>query len=1009
MAQEVENGLVQIGRRGGVSRRSFLKIAGATSAAVGLSACADSKPQNVLPYVKGEADQIPGVAVWYNSTCTECSAGCGIQVRTREGRAVKIEGNPNHPVNRGGVCAIGHSALQAHYDPDRVRQPLIRDTTGAGFKVGSWDDGLAKIAEALTKDEGKKRYLVTGEMTGAARELTEEWCDALKFEHVVYEVNQPVAVAEASRLVFGTYGIPQYSIDKADLILNFGADFLETWVSPCEFARDWASTRRTGTPARVIHVEPRLSLSGANSDLWLRVNPGTEPLLAKAILKLLVERNRGDNLSGDVRGRIEKVLADTSVDAVSAATGVSVERIALVAQRLAEAESSLVIGGGSSATSQNGLATLVAVNLINLVLKNVGKTVDITKMRVPETSAAKMREFVEALKGDQVGVVLIDGSNPVFNLPGSFGLDTALRRSIFFGSLSAHLDETAALADYVLPASSSLESWGDVRTPGAASLVQPSMRPLFDTISYGDILIQLAAKAQVEKFGGGAKDFFGYLQASWKKLQAGSGEGDFEKFWNQAVERGGWFESVPSTSIPRVDVSADISSLVFEATKFEDEKGDGSDLVLIPYPSVRSFDGRSANRPWLQELPDPITSVVWDTWIEIHPDTAKAKGITKGDNITVRNALGEVHGPAYITDHVAPGVVAVPIGQGHAEYGRYAKKVQTGNVFSLLPSVSVAGADGQIALCSTRVSVQRGVGASKMVKGQWSHDQGKRELARMRFLSAGALGAGAAHDAHGESHGHRGGHNGHGEGHHQVKQMYVQREPALYRWGMAIDLAACTGCSACVVACSSENNVPAVGPVIFDQGREMSWLRIERYSEGPAEELKVSFMPMMCQHCNNAPCEPVCPVYATYHNEEGLNQMVYNRCVGTRYCSNNCSYKVRRFNWFEYEFPSPLDLQLNPDVVKRGVGVMEKCTFCVQRIHHARDTAKDEGRLIQDGEVQPACVQSCPTQALVFGNLNDPNSRVNQWNKNERAYKVLDHHINTQPSVSYLDGVKYRV
>jgi molybdopterin-containing oxidoreductase family iron-sulfur binding subunit len=367
-------------------------------------------------------------------------------------------------------------------------------------------------------------------------------------------------------------------------------------------------------------------------------------------------------------------------------------------------------------------------------------------------------------------------------------------------------------------------------------------------------------------------------------------------------------------------------------------------------------------------------------------------------------------------------VVAVPVGQGHSSYGRFAKSAAegSGSVYSLLDKALAKDVDALVMTGAT-VKVSRGLGKGNLVTVQDFASQENRELARTTMLVAGTAGA-AAH-AHGEDHGeahgtaHGGGHGeshgGEHGGHHEPKQMYEQREHPLYQWGLAVDLAACTGCSACVVACSAENNIPVVGKKVVSQGREMAWIRIERYydsvkTENGGEELKVSFLPMMCQHCQNAPCEPVCPVYATYHNEEGMNAMIYNRCVGTRYCSNNCSYKVRRFNWFQYEWPELLDWQLNPDVTKRTVGIMEKCSFCVQRIAEAKDIAKDLGRLVEDGDITPACVQTCPTQALTFGNLKDPNSRVSKAAKSERAYKVLDHHLNTQPSVSYLNDIRYK-
>jgi molybdopterin-containing oxidoreductase family iron-sulfur binding subunit len=346
---------------------------------------------------------------------------------------------------------------------------------------------------------------------------------------------------------------------------------------------------------------------------------------------------------------------------------------------------------------------------------------------------------------------------------------------------------------------------------------------------------------------------------------------------------------------------------------------------------------------------------------------------------------------------VAPGVLAVPIGQGHTSFGRYADAVKGGKVLNMLPAIDEE--DGWFSVASTRVDIVKARGAYPLVSVQGSDSQHGRELARTRVVERGAAGHGSG--------AHQGEHHA-GGAHHEPKQMYTQRVHPLYEWGMTVDLAACTGCSSCIIACYAENNIPVVGKKMVEKGREMAWLRIERYIDSaPDEDLRVNFLPMMCQHCHNAPCEPVCPVFATYHNEEGMNVMVYNRCVGTRYCSNNCSYKVRRFNWVDFEFPEPLNWQLNPMVTKRGMGVMEKCTFCVQRIVEAKDNAKDQGRVVGDGDITPACVQTCPTEALVFGNLNDPDSRVSKMQKDERAYKVLDHHLNTQPAVSYLENIKF--
>ncbi|MCB0339639.1 MAG: 4Fe-4S dicluster domain-containing protein, partial [Bdellovibrionales bacterium] len=524
-------------------------------------------------------------------------------------------------------------------------------------------------------------------------------------------------------------------------------------------------------------------------------------------------------------------------------------------------------------------------------------------------------------------------------------------------------------------------------------LLQPVMRPVFDTQAFGDILISSARSAGKDNLIGDARTFEDVLKARWRQYHQDWGvSGSFDKFWMAAVEAGGYIEKSAADEKVKVAVNPKAFQMTFGMPSFaQTESPSPHDPILLPYASVKSFDGRSANRAWLQELPDPITQAVWDTWVEMHPDMARAHGIEKGDLVTLRNFFGEINVPVYITEYIHPAVVGVPVGNGHSEYGRFASGVGD-NVKRLLPA-KLDKLSGTLALLSTKVSVLRGRGKGGLVSTAGSDSQQGRELARTTFVDGKTNGK------------HHGGH----AGHHEPKQMYVQRKHPLYNWGMTVDLAACTGCSACVVACYSENNIPMVGKKVVSQGREMSWIRIERYHDGTADSPQVSFLPLMCQHCNSAPCEPVCPVYATYHNEEGLNVMVYNRCVGTRYCSNNCPYKVRRFNWLESKHPEPLNWQLNPDVTPRVAGVMEKCTFCVQRIQKAKDKAKDMGRLVEDGEVQPACVQSCPTQALTFGNLDDDGSRVSKNRKDHRAYQLLDHHLNTQPSVSYLENKRYKI
>jgi anaerobic selenocysteine-containing dehydrogenase/Fe-S-cluster-containing dehydrogenase component len=1002
-----------------ITRRRFLQVLGATSA-VGAAACAHPAQQEILPYVKADPEQIPGVAAWYSSTCTECSAGCGLRVRTREGRAVKVEGNPNSPVNRGSLCALGQSTLQSLYDSDRIRHPLKKKgmtPQGPVFEQTTWDEVYGKINEALTNATNKK-VLITGEPQAAHADLLTPWLSQLGFGQVVWDPMQPVAVAKASELVYGTFGVPTFSIDKADVVVNFGADFLETFVNPVGYARQWADSRRSEHPLRFVHIEPRLSLTGANADLWLKSNPASEVRVALFIIGQLIQRGRTQGLPGDTLASLKELTKGITPEAVEEETGIAKEKLLLVAQYLSDADSSLVLAGGTAASTSNPLPLQVAVNILNVMLGNIGKTVNIAEMAAPKSSASDLATAIADMQAGKVDVLFTYGTNPGFTFPAAYGYDYAVNQVSIKGgnkkaglvvAFSSFLDETAQLADYILPVHTGLEDWGYTRpTQDAISIIQPSMRPIFDTQSVGDVLLTIASNANKSIVPADITSFDKFVKANFLNATSAQAGGDTEKFWMASLEKGGYFPASNNNGSSKVAINPSIFQLSYGISRphlHDDE------LIIYPYPSVKTFDGRAANKPWMQELADPITQAVWGAWAEIHPDTAKRFGLKQGDAVILRTDDGEAHVPAYVTEHVHPGIVAIPLGQGHSAYGRYAKSAGQGSVYGLLPKSIATDADS-LQLIGGAVKVVRGLGNGDLVTVQDFSSQLDRELSRTTIIGGAAAGvAHAVGDAHASGHG-----DGHGEGHgghHEPKQMYEQREHPLYQWGLAIDLAACTGCSACVVACQAENNIPVVGKKIVNQGREMSWIRIERYydsikTEDGGEELKVSFLPMMCQHCQNAPCEPVCPVYATYHNEEGMNAMVYNRCVGTRYCSNNCSYKVRRFNWFQYEWPELLDWQVNPDVTKRTVGVMEKCTFCVQRIAEAKDIAKDLGRLVEDGEITPACVQTCPTQALTFGNLKDSNSKVSKVARHERAYKVLDHHLNTQPSVSYLNDIRYK-
>ncbi len=994
--------------KAGYSRREFLKIVGA-GAGMAAAGCGRDLPEKLIPYVVQPDETIPGVANWYAGTCRECSAGCGTMTRVREGRAVKLEGSPLHPVNHGGLCAVGQSALQALYDPDRIRTPLKRDVNGA-FKAVSWSDAVADAADALAScASGGQGVLVTRRLSGSELALVDEFVQRLPgLKHISFELSGWDLVDLAAEQVFGSGARTRFDFSQADVIVGVGADYLDTWLAPVQFQRQWSERRVVGGPqkfSKVVHFEPRLSLTAGNADHWVMNQPGSERELLLALLKAVVEKNGGANLPAGVRDTVVKLASAVDLKACAVRAGVSEELIRAVGAELAQAKSSLVVAGGPAASGPDALPNAILANLLNVALGNVGKSVILWKSDRPAASG-----FEELLtlardlqsKKRKLSIAMFAGVNPAYVLPEASKFRESLVGAGTVVAVSAHMDETTTLANIVLPASHQLESWGESEPlPGVFALNQPAMAPLYATQSLSDTLISLAAHAKINKPFEKFSSFYDYLRARWK---ARTGDADFETRWTGYVEHGGDFAAASQLS------SLPLGELTLNPAVIRTEVGKPSEtLTLLVYPSVTSFDGSTANRPWMQELPNPATSAVWGSWVEIHPELAAKVGVQAGDTVQVVTPTGYVGAPAFLTTHIAPGMVAVPVGQGHESYGRFAVGVGANG----LQALAVQGDQRFASFITPATDVRlRGNAREDFVLLQGSESQHRRGIVRSILASQAALLA------------TRNGHTVHHEegveeetgGEEEdplalgprplPKQMYRQSDHPLYRWGMSIDLSKCTGCSACVVACYAENNVPVVGRTICNEGREMSWIRIERYLDGPAHQPMEGYAPMMCQHCNNAPCEPVCPVYATYHNEEGLNSMVYNRCVGTRYCLNNCSYKVRRFNWFKYTWAEPLNWQLNPDVTVREVGVMEKCTFCVQRIREGSNKAKDLGRLVKDGDIVPACASSCPSKAIVFGNLNDEKSAVSKDHHDSRVYKVLDVELNTQPAVAYLARVK---
>jgi len=1018
-----------------IDRRNFLKLVGVSAGAAAASGCSDPV-QKLIPYVVQPEVITPGIAVIYASTCQECPAGCGLHVRTREGRPIKLEGNPDHPVNRGALCARGQASIGRTYLPDRYPGPLKRQADG-GWAPISWEDAYALVAKKIAA-VGDRTHVLGGSVGPTLSGLIDQWVAAVGAGgRTVYEPFDYTALKEASRSVFGIASRPRFDLSQADFVMDFGSDFLESWTSPVEHGRQFAAARRVDQEAggaRLVYVGPRLTLTAGNSDEWLPAKPGTEGVLALGIARAALDAARDSGAEVPDADQLRGILSGFGENAVSTITEVPAATIRRLGKAMLAARQPVALPPGVALTSRRATATTAAVLILNAVVGAIGKSVFV----VPDGSATdqvasyrEVAQLVQRMKAGSVSLLLIHDTNPVYSMPGDSGFAEALEKVDFVISTASGPDETSERADLILPDHTPMESWGDhAPRPGVRSLIQPTIRPLHDSRAFGDTLIE-SARAMGD--------------ATAAQLPSGSFRTILEQAWSDtdfraALAAGGVFGKEAASGA--VTLAPGISSLSFTEPRFE---GDGS-FVLLPVPSPLLSDGRGANLPWLQETPDPVMKVTWQSWAEISHTAAEALGAEYGDVLAVRTSVGVVELPVVPRGGIRDDVIAIAIGQGH-DVGFYASRVEDGklggtrgvNVISILPALT--DESGGRAWLTARAAV-RATGAHRRVaKTQEFDNKRGRQLGEAVSLAALAAGdeaaeasnaaaayseeqAGAHADEHGGAHG-----DGQG-GSHEIRKPYDpthdSTDESPYRWGMTIDLDRCNGCSACIVACSIENNVPTVGEELVLLDRQMQWLRIERYIGDGFQELvtgrnaptdhevlgntDVRHSPMLCQQCGAAPCEPVCPVFATYHNPEGLNGMIYNRCIGTRYCSNNCPYKVRRYNWFDYAIENvhePMHLLLNPDVTVRGQGVMEKCTFCIQRIEGGRQIAKDGNRPIADGEVTPACAQTCPTQAITFGNLkDDASAAVKQADAGgARAYHAL-HMLNTRPSITYLAKVR---
>lgn len=956
-----------------LDRRSFLKSLGSLSLVM-VPDITRGPMRKLFPLLIPAEEIIPGMPYWYASTCRECPAACGVMLKVRDGNVIKVEGNPNHPISRGGLCPRGQAALQELYSMDRLKAPVKIPAFGPREEQ-TWEAAIAAIKGKMGSG---KTVVLSGFLSGSQKSFVEKWVAGIpgNSELVVYEPYIRTGYRRANEIVFNKKVDTVYHLDKADYVLSFGADFMETWQSPVSLSRKFSEARRfkNGKSAKLVSLGIADSLTATNADEEYKINPMSETVVLLALANWLMEENYKLNLKRWEKRRWRDVLEKYTLKLAAEHSGLTEEILNMLARKLLETENTLILCGESLAAHENATASLVAANLVNYFAGNYGKTISLAQDNGESASVADFERLLQNMESGNVANLIIYNTNPAFTFPDQERFVAALKKVGLKIALATTPNETTALADYILPVHHAIETWGmDEPQRGVHSLVQPAMEPVFDSKPMEEALMAIAPVASLpdslEKF----------IEDEWKAVfSRTSGKQSFSTSWKEMLLAGGVWSNAESVSAAPA-LSSRLQNYVGDLQMSALPAG----LSLLVTFSHRFFDGRGANKSWLWEVPNAMHHTVWDSPIRIHPKLADQHGLKEGDIVAVSANGRSIEAPVLISEHVHPDVLAMEFGAGHTNYGDVAVK-ETGNPWLLLSGKT--DDSGDVMLLAKDVQLKATGKWRKLVRIQGSYDQGERDIIQDIHLSHAIQ----LENSHAKRM----------EPHHPV--IYPKHAHKNYDWTMVVDLSACIGCGACAVACYAENNLPTVGKVQCDKGREMAWLRIERFEV----EGRSRFIPVMCQQCENAPCETVCPVYATVHSEEGLNLQVYNRCVGTRYCSNNCPYKARRFNYFHYKWEEPASRQLNPDIYHRPKGVMEKCTFCVQRIRKAKEDAKLEGRKVADGEVMPACAQSCPTQAITFGNANDPDSKVSKLLHDFRGYHIFEH-LNTQPSVIYLKGIKH--
>ncbi len=962
----------------GWARREFLKLMGA-SLAMSAAGCIRRPIQKIVPYNKQPEEVTLGEANYYTSSYFDGNEGIGVLVKTREGRPIKIEGNPKFPLNRGGVSVRAQASILSLYDPERLQGPkynIFNEKRSNKDTVGiKWDALDDKVVAQLKKGSA---VVLTGNIASpSTRAVVSDFAQAFKADHVSWEPMANEEIREGQKACYGEAVVPQYHFDKAKIIVSIDADFLGTWLSPTTFTAQFGAGRRDPKKtSKLVSFDSTYSLTGANADIRFKIKPSQQLDVVMGLINALVV-NKGISSYAN-----NEKFKDSLISYANTAQKLGIEPalFAKVATDLWENKGqSLVVAGGLQTLTSRAHELQIAVNFLNSLLENEGKTVD-GKNGNPglKASYSGLERLIKDMSAGKVKTLIIHRVNPAYSTPKEAGFIEALKKVDMIVYTGDRIDETGDHATYMAPDNHPLETWGDAEfAKDVFAIQQPAIRPMYDTRSFELSLMTWAYLANV-----GPKrlitfeTYYDYLRNFWKEeIQPKVAKSKvFENFWSEVLQNG-YVGDFDKTSSPR--------SFKSEAFSFIKPASSSTGFELALYPTIQNGDGSSANNSWQQELPDPVTKIVWDNYVCVSIATAEKHHLKESTLVELKAGDKKVELPVHIQPGLHDEVLAVAVGYGRTKAGKVANGVGQ-NMYEF------AGFNGGPVFAGQAVSLTK---TSK--KYNLACVAGNNSMEGRLIVAETTL-----KDYMKNEHA--------GVRRHKTWSIWSGHQYNGHKWGMSVDLNTCTGCSACMTACQSENNITVVGKTYVLQGREMHWMRVDRYYVGnPADALAV-FQPVMCQHCDNAPCETVCPVLATVHSDEGLNEMVYNRCVGTRYCSNNCPYKVRRFNWFNYAklIEKPMHMALNPDVTVRTRGVMEKCTFCVHKIKEAKNQAKLQDRKLKDGDVKTACQTACPTQAIIFGDLNDPESQVAKIFKDEpRSYALLEE-WNAAPSVRYLSKVR---